>query len=144
MEKKTLHIYCRVNPGAQDKKQVLFTQQYAGKKKAQELGYNYKFLIEESLPASEAFIPPVLNELLENADRGRITDVFITDIDRFTRSPKLMINLANRLHAANVVIHMPRNDRWYDSDQEFRAEIKRLMATYEATIRKYRQAKVRK
>lgn len=135
-----LHIYCRVSTEIQvETGHSLLAQENAGIVRAKSLGLGYKLHIEKGQSATSDDIEfksrPVLKALLDLCDEGKVSDIFVTEQDRISRSPLatyfikrvLIVNNIN-LHTGNQIINL------HDPEQSFVADLSSLLAKRERDL----------
>ena len=139
---KVLEIYCRVSTDAQvEKGHSLGAQKKLGIAKAESLGMNYKIHEEKGKSAAHDDIEnrPILQSLLDSCDEGIVTDIFVTELDRLTRSPiamfyikKVLIDNKVLLHTTNQTIDLT------NTEDEFVSDLTALLSRRENTLRSKR------
>ena len=141
--KKTLHIYCRANSNATNLMRALRAQELAGMQRANELGYDYKVHVEGEGASKADSTPAVLNQLLEDCKSGKISDVFVTDLDRLTRSAKMLVKLKEKLKSYKVNIHTKYALIGYHfTEEEFLSELEGLISKRKNAIQEYQSTEV--
>ena len=139
--RKVLHIYTRVSSDVQLQGYSLQAQELAGIEKAKQLGFDYKVHVDGGKSAkSEDFSNrPALTELLKLVDAGEVSDIFVTETDRLTRSPELHFKLKVKFTRHSIIIHTQSGPIDYtDYDSEFMADIKALMSKRENSLKSAR------
>lgn len=138
---KVLHIYCRVSSDIQLQGHSLNAQELAGIEKAKQVGLAYRVHIDAGKSAKDDDISnrPALTELLRLVDAGEVSDIFVTESDRMTRSPELHSKLKVKFMRHNIILHTLSGSTDYNNyDQEFMADIKALMNKRENSLKSAR------
>lgn len=127
----------------------LQAQRNAGIKKAEELGYEPVFYEERGKSADKdnTLNRPEMNRLLAECEAGRVTDIFVTELDRFTRRVELILEIDKmfqknriRIHAASTILDLTDSDsRFYTLLQSLLGERENRVKT-ERSIRGMTQA----
>jgi len=139
--KRVLHIYCRVSSDVQVKGHSLEAQKLEGIKKAEQLGFDYQIHTDSGKSAKDEDISnrPALTELLKLVDAGKVTDIFVTETDRLTRSPELHQKMKVKFMLHNIIIHTVSGSiDFKDYDQEFMADLRALMSKRENSLKSAR------
>lgn len=135
-----LHIYCRVSTEIQVATgHSLLAQENAGITKAKSLGLSHRIHVEKAKSGTSDDVEfknrPVLKALLDLCDEGFVTDIFVTEQDRLSRSPlatffikRILIENNINLHTINQTIHLQ------DPEQSFVADLTSLLAKRERDI----------
>ena len=142
--RSVLHIYCRVSSDVQLQGFSLKAQELAGIEKARQLGFDYKVHVDGGKSAKDEDISnrPALTELLRLVDAGEISDIWVTELDRLTRSPELHFKLKVKFIRHNVIIHtISAKTDYSDYDQEFMADLKALMSKRENSLKSARSVR---
>ncbi len=140
-EKKVLHIYCRVSSDVQLQGYSLQAQKLAGIEKSKQLDFTYKLHEDGGKSAKDEDISnrPALTELLRLVDAGEVSDIFVTETDRLTRSPELHSKLKVKFMRHNIILHTLSGSIDYNNyDQEFMADIKALINKRENSLKSAR------
>ena len=95
---KILHIYTRGHMGIPEQRTELKMQGEAGIKRAKKLGYKYEIFVET--PAITE-----LQRLIGLMKEGKVTDVFVTDIDRLAFSIELILELDKMFELHGITLH---------------------------------------
>lgn len=143
-EKKTLHIYCRVSSSKQLRGYSLEMQEKAGIARAEALGYNYELFIERGKSADDdnTLKRPELQRLLKLCDDKKVTDLFVTEIDRFARRINLIIDIDRTFQDNDITIHagnLTLNMR--DPEQRFQVYFQALLGERENIIKTKRSGR---
>ena len=141
---KVLHIYCRVSTDVQLQGFSLQAQGLAGIEKAKQLGFDYRLHVDGGKSAKDEDIGnrPALTELLALVDTGEVSDIFVTETDRLTRSPELHFKLKVKFTRHNVIIHTNSGStNFKDFDQEFMSDLRALMAKRENSLKSARSVR---
>jgi site-specific DNA recombinase len=143
-DKKVLHIYCRVSSEIQVQGHSLAAQELEGKRKAEQLGYDFEVHTDagKSAKDDDTTNRPALAELLKQIDGGKVKDIFVTETDRLTRSPELHFKMKVKFIRHNVIIHTATGSIDYnDYDQEFMSDIKALINKRENSVKSARSVR---
>jgi len=139
---KVLEIYCRVSTDAQvEKGHSLGAQQKLGIAKAESLGMNYKIHEEKGKSAAHDDIEnrPILQSLLDSCDEGTVTDIFVTELDRLTRSPIAMFYIKKVLIDNKIILHTTNQTiDLTNTEDEFVSDLTALLSRRENTLRSKR------
>lgn len=133
-QQKTLHCYVRVSSQEQISGHSLDVQEKHGKDMAKRLGYKYKIYREEGKSANyeDTLNRPKLTQLLEECKSGEVTDIFVADIDRLSRSLRLVLSIETIFLEHNITIHTLSNKLDFDDpDQRFHTIIQSVFAEHE-------------
>jgi DNA invertase Pin-like site-specific DNA recombinase/RNAse (barnase) inhibitor barstar len=138
MFKRILHIYCRVSSEAQVDGFSLESQKKAGIVRANSLGIPYEIHIEAGKSAKYDHIDnrPVLQKIIDDCDEGLLTDIFVTELDRLTRSPVAMHYLKGVFAENRVIVHTTSQSlNFNDDEQEFMSDVVALLSRRENKLR---------
>ena len=120
-------------------------QELAGVQKAQQLGFAYKVYVDGGKSAKDEDITnrPALTELLSFVDAGEVSDIFVTETDRLTRSPELHFKLKVKFIRHGIIIHTHSGAKidYADYDSEFMADLKALMSKRENSLKSARSVR---
>lgn len=133
-----LHIYCRVSTDTQTRGHSMQAQRKLGVECAGRLGLQYE--VHEEPGASGAHDDvgnrPILGRLLELCDEGQVKHIFVTELDRLTRSPilqhkikRIFVDNGCLIHTTSTVIDLN------DEEAEFSTDLTALLSRRENTIR---------
>lgn len=137
-KQKYLHVYCRVSSMVQVDKYSLQAQRNAGIKKAEELGYEPIFYEERGRSADKdnTLNRPEMNRLLKACEEGQVSDIFVTELDRFTRRIELILEIDKmfqkngiRIHASSTVLDLN------DSESRFITLLQSLLGERENRVK---------
>lgn len=133
-QQKTLHCYVRVSSQEQISGHSLDVQEQHGKNMAKRLGYKYKIFREEGRSANyeDTLNRPQLTQLLEECKAGKVTDIFVADIDRLSRNLRLVLAIETIFLEHDITIHTLSNTLDFDDpDQRFHTIIQSVFAEHE-------------
>ena len=137
--KNTLHIYCRVSTEIQvEQGHSLEAQKKAGIQRAKALGMGIEVHLEKGKSATNDDLDnrPVLKKILDDCDDGVVKHIFITELDRLTRSPVTMYFIKKILMDNGVMLHTTSQSiNLLDEEQEFFSDLTALLSRRENTIR---------
>lgn len=137
-----LHVYIRVSDEKSVKKDnSLPAQELAGKRKAEQLGMDFKIHIEPGQSAAKDNLNnrPVLRNILDLCDDGEIKHLFVTEFDRLTRSPKTEFEIKLVLQQNDVLLHTTgQTYNFNDEEDDFISGILTLVAKREVKIKNKR------
>lgn len=137
----TLHIYCRVSTEGQLEGHSIEAQEKAGIYRAKSLGLSYQVHYERGASAAKDNLDnrPVLRHLLDLCDEGKVSAIFITELDRLSRSPIAMYYIKQVLIENNVLLYTTgQRIDLRDTDDEFLSDLTALLSRRENTIRSKR------
>ena len=106
--KDYLHIYTRVSSRVQDEDGTsLDDQERVGKKLAKELGLRPKVWKEGSASAGKDDLThrPVLLDLLQEIEKGRVRQLYAWNTDRLSRNQRTWNTIRWKLYDADVMLH---------------------------------------
>lgn len=106
--KDLLHIYTRVSTRVQDEDGTsLDDQERVGKELAKELGLKPKVWKEGSASAGKDDLAhrPVLLDLLQEIEKGRVKQLYAWNTDRLSRNQRTWSTIRWKLYDADVVLH---------------------------------------
>ncbi len=133
----TLDVYCRVSTDIQvEKGHSLLAQENAGKLKAKSLGLNYRIHVEKGKSGASDDLEfknrPVLKALLDFCTEGKVSDIFVTEQDRLSRSPVATFFIKQILLKNNINLHtINQTINLQDPQQSFVADLTALIARQE-------------
>ncbi len=137
----TLHIYCRVSTEGQLEGHSIEAQTKAGIYKASTLGMDYQIHKELGASAKHDNFDnrPVLKHLLDLCDDGKVGAIFVTEMDRLTRSPIAMYLIKTVLTENEVLLYTTsqRIDLRNEED-EFISDLTALLSRRENSIKSKR------
>lgn len=135
-----LHIYCRVSTEIQvETGHSLLAQENAGIAKAKAMGFGYRLHIEKGKSGASDDIEfknrPILKSLLDLCDEGSVTDIFVTEQDRLSRSPVATFYIKRILIENNIKLHtITQTIQLEDPEQSFVADLTSLLAKRERDL----------
>eukprot|EP01038_Epipyxis_sp_PR26KG_P004024 gene4024-5757_t len=139
MTKHILHIYCRVSTDAQTEHGYsLEAQKKAGIARANSLGFDPKLYTEAGKSAAYDTIDnrPILKDMVNQCDDGVIKHIFITELDRLSRSPVAMDYLKKIFKENEIIVHTTSQSlNFNDDDQEFMSDVTALLSQRENKLR---------
>jgi len=103
-----LHIYTRVSSRVQDKDGTsLDDQERVGRELAKELGLRPKMWKEGSASAGTEDLTgrPVLSDLLQEIQKGKVKYLYVWNTDRLSRNPRTWTTIRWKLHDFEVILH---------------------------------------
>ena len=104
----TLHIYTRVSTRVQDEEGTsLDDQERVGRELAKELGLRPKMWKEGSASAGTEDLTgrPVLSDLLQEIQKGKVKYLYTWNTDRLSRNPRTWTTIRWKLHDYEVILH---------------------------------------
>jgi len=137
----TLHIYCRVSTEGQLEGHSIEAQEKAGIYRAKSLGMVYQVHYERGASAAKDNLDnrPVLKNLLDLCDEGKVNAIFITELDRLSRSPIGMYYIKQVLIENNILLYTTgQRIDLRDTEDEFLSDLTALLSRRENTIRSKR------
>lgn len=141
-EQNTLIIYCRVSTDIQvEHGHSLMAQEKAGIQKAKNLGMKYEIHVEKGKSAAHDNIDnrPILKAILDRCDEGLVSHIFVTELDRLTRSPVVMYYIKKILVDNSILLHTTSQTiNLQDEEQEFFSDLTALLSRRENTIKSKR------
>ena len=106
--KDYLHIYTRVSSRVQDEDGTsLDDQERVGKELAKELGFRPKVWREGSASAGKDDLTqrPVLLDLLQEIEKGRVRQLYAWNTDRLSRNQRTWSTIRWKLYDSDVMLH---------------------------------------
>jgi len=141
---KTLHIYCRVSSSKQLKGHSLEAQTKAGIKHAEAHGFAYELFVERGRSADNdnTLERPELTRLLEMCKQGKVTDIYVTELDRFARRVELILQVDKMFRDNEITIHAGNTSiDFNDPDTRFVAYLHALLGERENRLKTKRSTR---
>jgi site-specific DNA recombinase len=138
---KKLHIYCRVSSDKQVQGYSLGAQKEKGIQKAKELGYEPIFYEERGASADNdtTLNRPIISKLLKDCEKGLVSDIFVTELDRFTRRIELILEVEKMFVSQKINIHTcSASINLDDPEQRFIALLQSLLGERENKVKSER------
>ena len=116
----TLHIYTRVSTSIQEEEGTsLETQLEEGVKRSEKLGFEYKIWNEGGRSSSKDDLSnrPVLLDLLQEVDEGKVKHLYVWNTDRLSRNIQTWGMIRFKLIQNDVRLHTPTGEQQLSDPQ---------------------------
>ena len=115
-----LHIYTRVSTSVQEEEGTsLETQLEEGVKRSEKLGFEYKIWNEGGRSSSKDDLSnrPVLLDLLQEVDEGKVKHLYVWNTDRLSRNIQTWGMIRFKLIQNDVRLHTPTGEQQLSDPQ---------------------------